>query len=200
MSKYNYYINLENNHTSGSDLADLAESARESIEVFITAATLTPDVTSTGPLFLFNAPDNWYHINTVTFESQPNVFVEVEKSSRLDVTRLINSNLTAPTETYPVYVMANADANNPNGVIAIAPNSIQTNVAAVYVRYPVDPVWDYINLTNGEPIYNAAGSVDFEVAEDDEPTLVNKILEKAGLSIREPEVYKTAAVNDNQQQ
>jgi hypothetical protein len=30
MSKYNYYINLENNHTSGSDLADLAESARES--------------------------------------------------------------------------------------------------------------------------------------------------------------------------
>ena len=199
MSKYNYYINLENNHTSGSDLADLAESARESIEVFITASTLTPDVTS-GPFFLFNAPNNWYHINTVTFESQPNVFVEVEKSSRLDVTRLINSNLTAPTETYPVYVMANADANNPNGAIAIAPNSIQTDVAAVYVRYPVDPVWDYINLTNGEPIYNAAGSVDFEVAEDDEPTLVNKILEKAGLSIREPEVYKTAAVNDNQQQ
>ena len=200
MSKYNYYINLENNHTSGSDLADLAESARESIEVFITAATLTPDITSTGPLFLFNAPNNWYHINTVTFEPQPNVFVEVEKSSRLDVIRLINSNLTAPTETYPVYVMADADANNPNGVIAIAPNSIQTNVAAVYIRYPVDPIWDYINLTNGEPIYNAAGSVDFEVAEDDEPTLVNKILEKAGLSIREPEVYKTAAVNDNQQQ
>jgi hypothetical protein len=168
--------------------------------MFITESALTPDVTSTGPFFLFNAPDNWYHINTVTFESQPNVFVEVEKSSRLDVGRLINSNLTAPTETYPVYVMANADANNPNGVIAIAPNSIQTNVSAVYMRYPVDPVWDYVNLTNGEPIYNAAGTVDFEVSEDEESRLVDKILEKAGLSIREPEIYKTAAVNDNQQQ
>jgi hypothetical protein len=199
MSKYNYYINLENNHTSGSDLADLAESARESIEVFITGSSLLFD-TVAGPFAIFNAPDNWYHINTVTFESQPNVFVEVEKSSRLDVTRLINSNLTAPTETYPVYVMANADANNPNGVIAIAPSSIQANVSAVYIRYPVDPVWSYFTLTNGEPMYDPSNSVDFEVAEDDEPTLVNKILEKAGLSIREPEIYKTAAVNDNQQQ
>ena len=202
MNQYNYYVNLENNHTSGSDLADLAESAREEIEMFITESALTPDVTSTGPFFLFNAPDNWYHINTVTFESQPNVFVEVEKSSRLDVGRLINSNLTAPTETYPVYVMENADANNPNGVIAIAPNSIQTNVSAVYMRYPVDPYWGYQNLVNGEPVFDPSSpdTQDFEVAADEESRLVDKILEKAGLSIREPEIYKTAAVNDNQQQ
>ena len=75
-----------------------------------------------------------------------------------------------------------------------------TNVSSIYVRYPVDPVWWYVTLTNGEPMYDPSNSVDFEVAEDDEPTLVNKILEKAGLSIREPEVYNTAKMNDNQQQ
>jgi len=196
MSKYNYYVNLENNHTSGSDLADLAESARESIEVFISGATLAFSSLA-GIYSVFTAPADWYHINTITYE-YPTVgsFVEVAKGSRLDITRLVNSNLTAPTQTYPMYVMGE------NNSIAIVPNSIDNtaNVQCVYVRYPVDPIWDYINLTNGEPIYNAAGSVDFEVAEDDEPTLVNKILEKAGLSIREPEVYKTAAVNDNQQQ
>jgi hypothetical protein len=195
MSKYNYYINLENNHTSGSDLADLAESARESIEVFINGTTLAFSSLS-GIYSVFTAPSDWYHINTITYEIQTGVFVEVAKGSRLDITRLVNSNLTAPSETYPVYVMGQSNS------IAIVPNSIDNtaNVECVYVRYPVDPVWDYVNLTNGEPMYNAAGSVDFEVAEDDEPTLVNKILEKAGLSIREPEVYKTAAVNDNQQQ
>jgi hypothetical protein len=195
MSKYNYYINLENNHTSGSDLADLAEAARESIEVFIDSDTLVFNAVF-GSVSTFDAPSGWYHINTLVYNGN----VEIAKGSRLDIIRLANSNLTAPTEQYPMYYMGNAGINMPNGTIAIIPNTIQSNVAATYVRYPVDPKWDYVTLINGEPMYNAAGSVDFEVAEDDEPTLVNKILEKAGLSIREPEVYKTASMNDNEQQ
>jgi hypothetical protein len=194
MSKYNYYINLENNHTSGSDLADLAESARESIEVFVDGANLVFNAVG-GPFAIFNAPDNWYHINILTYNS-----VEIQKGSRLDMIRLNGSNLTSPTETYPIYAMGEAGLATPNGAVAIMPNTIQANVSAIYVRYPVDPVWWYVTLTNGEPMYDPSNSVDFEVAEDDEPTLVNKILEKAGLSIREPEVYNTAKMNDNQQQ
>jgi hypothetical protein len=194
MSKYNYYINLENNHTSGSDLADLAESARESIEVFVDGSNLVFDAVA-GPFAVFNAPDNWYHINILTYNS-----VEIQKGSRLDMIRLNGSNLTSPTETYPIYAMGEAGLATPNGAVAIMPNTIQANVSAIYVRYPVDPVWWYVTLTNGEPMYDPSNSVDFEVAEDDEPTLVNKILEKAGLSIREPEVYNTAKMNDNQQQ
>ncbi len=197
MNQYNYYVNLENNHTSGSDLADLAESAREEIEMFISGATLVFSSTS-GVYSVFTAPSNWYHINTITYEVQADVFVEVAKGSRLDITRLVNSNLTAPTETYPMYVMGE------NNSIAIVPNSIgnTANVECVYVRYPVDPYWDYQNLVNGEPIFDPTSpdTQDFEVSEDEESRLVDKILEKAGLSIREPEIYKTAAVNDNQQQ
>ena len=188
MSKYNYYTNLENSHTSGSDLADLAEAARESIEVFVNGANLN-FVTTSGSYAIFDAPADWYHINVLTYNN-----VEIAKGSRLDITRLLNSNLTAPNETYPLYVMGASDS------IAIVPNTIQANVSAIYVRYPVDPRWDYVTLVNGEPMYNAAGSVDFEVAEEDEPVLINKILEKAGLSIREAEVYKMAQMNDNQQQ
>tara|TARA_R110002020_G_scaffold33402_7_gene101738 strand:- start:1748 stop:2494 length:747 start_codon:yes stop_codon:yes gene_type:complete len=205
MDRYNYYINLENQHTSGSDLADLAEGAREDIEMFMTGGALTPDAQA-GQYFLFNAPDNWYHINIINFEPQPilnpNVLVEVQKSSRVDVSRLLNSNLTAPTKTYPVYVMGNADTNNTNGTIAIAPNTIQTDVSAIYIRYPKKPYWDFVNLVSGEPMFDPNSNLtqDFEVAADQESKLVDKILEKAGLSIREPEVYKTAAVNDNQQQ
>ena len=188
MSKYNYSTNLENSHTSGSDLADLAEAARESIEMFINGVGLTNTGIS-GSFSIFDAPADWYHINVLTYNN-----IEVAKESRLNMTRLLNSNLTAPTETYPMYAMGQ------NNSIAIVPNSITANVECIYVRYPVDPRWDYVNLTNGEPLYNAAGSVDFELAEEDEPVLINKILEKAGLSIREAEVYKMAQMNDNQQQ
>jgi hypothetical protein len=191
MSKYNYYMNMQNQHQSGSDFANLAESAREAIEVFVTGGACV--FTATAGLFaIFDAPAGWYHINLVSYDGTRRV--DVVKESRQDILRLINSNLTAPTEEYPVYAMGQGDA------IAIAPNTIQANVAAIYIRYPIDPIWSYVTLTNGEPMYNAGSSVDFEVAEDEESMLVNKILEKAGLSIREQEVYKTAQSNDNQAQ
>jgi len=196
MNQYNYYINLENQHTSGSDLADLAEGVREEIEMFITGGALTYVAPSTvGDYSVFNfAPSvNWYHINLLTYTGGTKD-VEVSKGSRLDITRLQNSNLTQPTTTYPMYVMGESDS------FAIAPSSIISDIECVYMRYPVDPYWDYQNLVNGEPIQNVAGTVDFEVSEEEESRLVDKILEKAGLSIREPEVYKAAQMNDNQQQ
>ena len=199
MDRYNYYINLENQHTSGSDLADLAEGAREDIEMFMTGGPLTFDTTG-GIYALFNAPADWYHINVLTYTGGTSP-AEIAKGSRLDITRLSNSNLTAPTTTYPMYVMsAQESPNRLNGTIAIVPSTIQASVESIYIRYPAIPVWNYVVLVSGEPMFNAAISQDFEVAADQESKLVDKILEKAGLSLREPEVYKTAAVNDNQQQ
>lgn len=199
MAQYNNAINLEKTSRAGSDLADIAEGLRENIEVFITAAPLTYNAT-VGQSSIFIAPDNWYHINAISYEIQPNVFSEVQKASRVEIGRLLASNLTAPTTTYPVYFMVQANVTYPNGLIAIAPNTIQSDVSAVYVRYPVDPLWAYQTLTNGEPVYDVSLSQDFELSEEEEPRLIQKILEKAGLSIREPEVYRTAMANDNQQQ
>lgn len=192
MEKYNYYINLENQHASGSDLADLAKSTVESIEIFIETANLTFSST-TAALSVFELPSDWYHINIIGYSGGPKV-VEMEKVSRSEATRLSNSLITSPTIEYPVYSVTSGN------LIEVRPSVIQADVYSSYVRYPVDPRWDWITLSNGEPMQNVAGTVDFELDEDEESTLVNKILEKAGLSIREPEVYKTAQANDNQQQ
>ena len=56
-----------------------------------------------------------------------------------------------------------------------------------YIRFPKDPLWTYITLAGGEPVFNqsAADYQDFELPLDDEPTLINKILQFAGMSIRE---------------
>jgi hypothetical protein len=189
MSKYNYYMNMQNQHQSGSDLANLAQSAREAIETFIDAETLT-FVSTTPPFSVFSLPSDWYSINTVVY----NESVTVEKISNVDVFRLTGSNLTRPSELFPNYVIGQG------GTLAVIPSSIISDITVIYIRYPADPIWSYVTLTNGEPMYNAGSSVDFEVAEDEESMLVDKILEKAGLSIREQEVYKTAQSNDNQQQ
>ena len=56
-----------------------------------------------------------------------------------------------------------------------------------YIRFPKRPKWTYITLAGGEPVFNqsAADYQDFELPLDDEPTLINKILQFAGMSIRE---------------
>jgi len=57
------------------------------------------------------------------------------------------------------------------------------------VRYPLAPKWTY-NTVAGSPVFNqaAADYQDFEMPSSDMPTLVNKILQMAGMNIREQAV------------
>jgi hypothetical protein len=61
-----------------------------------------------------------------------------------------------------------------------------------YIRNPKDPKWTYSVLSNGEPLFNQSASdyQDFELPESDFPKIVAKILQYAGLSIRENDVVQ----------
>jgi len=60
-------------------------------------------------------------------------------------------------------------------------------VLCQYIRYPKDPKWTFITLVNGEPAFDQSQPdyQDFELPLEEEPSLVNKILQFAGMSIRE---------------
>ena len=75
-------------------------------------------------------------------------------------------------------------------------------VVAQYFRYPKDPNWTYITLTGGEPVFNQTASdfQDFEVPLDDENNLTMKILQYAGITIREPEVFGFATGEETKEQ
>jgi hypothetical protein len=63
---------------------------------------------------------------------------------------------------------------------------------AQYVRYPRDPKWTYIEITAGEPVFNASQDdyQDFELPLSDEPALIAKICKYVGVEIRESDVYQ----------
>tara|TARA_R110000823_G_scaffold14204_2_gene47033 strand:- start:1192 stop:1524 length:333 start_codon:yes stop_codon:yes gene_type:complete len=101
--------------------------------------------------------------------------------------------LTNPTEMFPAYVQ--------NGsAITVFPDTINgaTQVQAQYIRYPKDPKWTYVSLTNGEPLFNASQPdyQDFELAIDDQVDLVIKILQYAGMSIREVQAVQFAKAEE----
>ena len=107
---------------------------------------------------------------------------------------LTNSPLTAPTTTFPAYVL---DGNT----ITVYPTSILQPGAihAQYVRYPLPPNWTYQLITGGEPIFYPAATdfQDFELPDSDEPTLIAKICQYIGIEIREPDVYNFGRVEES---
>jgi hypothetical protein len=186
---YNFQVNKENVRQSGTGIADLKKSLEEVIEFFSVTADLTHVALNT-----FTPPSDYYLINKLLFNNGTKL-KEMEKVTHSKITMLNNSLLTAPNETFPAYTLE-------ENVITAYPSTIDANgeVKCQYFRYPKDPKWTFINLSAGEPSFDstAADYQDFELPLSDEPNLVVKILEYAGVSIREAEVVQFAKTEETQ--
>ena len=72
-------------------------------------------------------------------------------------------------------------------------------MAADYVRYPKDPKWTSTALgADGDPLFDAslADYQDFELPLSDSTTLIFKILQYAGVNIRETEVAQFGTLEE----
>lgn len=107
---------------------------------------------------------------------------EAEKVSHSKITMLNSTPFTAPSAIFPVYT-------EENGLMTVFPKTLTEagRVLAQYIRYPKEPKWTFRTLTNGEPVFDSTQPdyQDFELPLDDEVDLVNRILQYAGMSIRE---------------
>ncbi len=192
---YNFQINKENARRSGTGYADIKKGLAEVIEFFSVSADLTHIATNT-----FTVPtaattgSDYYLINKVLFNNGTKL-KEMEKVTHTKITMLNNSLLTAPNETFPAYTLE-------GDVITAYPTTIDANgeVNCQYFRYPKDPKWTYITLASGTPVFDStqADFQDFELPLSDEPYLVSKILQYAGVSIRESEVVQFGKTEETQ--
>ena len=149
----------------------------------VAAPMLTATVTSVSATILtlsvdiFLVTPNNYTIMDVSVQN------EAEKVSAGKITLLGMSPLTAPSIQYPAYTQT-------SDLITFYPSSIINlpfQVEATYFRYPKVPKWTFTSLAGGEPVFNPSQSdyQDFEIGEQNETSLVVKILQYCGISIRE---------------
>lgn len=184
--EYNYQINKENARQSGTGYANISKSLAEVIEMFSDSSSLTNPSQN-----IYLLPTDWYFINDVYYDGK-----SVEKISASKIKRLLNSNLTAPTTQFPAYVLRGP-------VLDVYPSTI-TGLGEIeinYIRYPKVPNWTYNSILEGTPIFNPslAGYQDFELPADYEPDLVNRILQYAGVSIRENTVTNFGIAKEQQE-
>ena len=184
MFNYSNAINKQNARMHGEGYTDIPKNMAEVIDSFSVFNSLTYSVVTNK----FNLPNDYFFLDKVVYNNS----TEVEKVSHRKILNLISSNLTAPTAAYPVYTM------DENGIL-VYPTSITANITSQYLRYPKDPQWTYTS-PSGDPLFDPSSSTyqDFELPLDDFANLVIKILEYAGISIREQEVVSAAKAEEVQ--
>lgn len=173
---YNNSVNQVNARTSGTGHADLLNQIQEEIETFSTIQPLTHLGGNA-----FNLPDEWFTITDILTSTNK----VVDKVSQNKITYLLNSHLTAPTLEFPVYILS-------GNIVIVYPDTInmQGLIDCSYIRYPKDPKWTWLNLDGGEPVFNQSQPdyQDFELSKEYEVSLIIKIAQYAGVSIREAQV------------
>lgn len=199
MYSYTNEIVKQNNRANGEGYSNIPQKISEMLDRFSVYTLLTYD-TIPGK---FNTPTDYYYIEKLVYNNS----VEIERVEHSKIFNLLASNLTAPTVNYPVYILSTGTSStfNPQLLsedIKVYPSSINSGVFIRYIRYPQIPIWGFISTQSGEAFYNASASVDFELPESDFVNLVVKILQYAGISIREQEVSaaaKSEEIQDAQQ-
>ncbi len=165
----------------GDVAVNTAVTGNAALVINVTANTLTldNDVFPSSPLAysIFDASDR----------------AEAEMVSQAKIMQLNISSLTAPTTLFPAYTL---DGDH----ISMYPNPgyYRGQVLAQYIRYPNDPKWTFVTLTGGEPVFDSTQGdyQDFELAIDDQVDLVIKILQYAGMSIREVQAVQFAQAQE----
>ena len=192
--QYNQQINEENSRVSGTGYADIKKGYEEVIDYFSKFATLTQNAGN-----VYTLPSDYYLLDKVICYPITTIR-EAEKVTQSKITLLNRSMLTSPSQAYPAYTQS-------GNFISVFPTTINQagEVAAQYIRYPLDPKWTFTTISNGSPIFDQSQSdyQDFELPLDDSNDLVAKILQYAGISIREADVFKFGQIEEqsqNQQQ
>lgn len=200
-NQYNKTINLENARRSGTGYGNKLKTIEEMIDTFSRFDPLTQVTPSTNEYFLPSPTTtgfDYYNIITVTcYDITGNLLGEAEKVTHNAINMLNSSMLTSPSTMFPAYTQA-------GDKITVYPDSINgaASVKATYIRYPRDPKWTYVSIGGGEPVFDQTQPdyQDFEFPIEEEINLIIKILQYAGLSIREAQVVTYASTEEVKKQ
>ena len=177
----NQFSRLPGNETRYADMIDIIEEKISIFEKFRQDVSMSAGGVGT-------LPANTHKLGAVSYNTGSG-YVEIEHIIQNELNKYINSPLTAPTTTRPIYIKTSETA------IQVYPTTISSAVTCNYIAKPASVSWNYTTVL-GEPLYNAANSTNFELHESEETELVLKILELAGVTIKSPDLYQLSDKED----
>jgi hypothetical protein len=182
----NQFKRIPGNDTNYSDMVNLIE---EKIERFIVRSTRggsTPFFRRAGfTQSSHTIPQNFYRLVNVENLNGSSI----EKLSWKDYEKAVLSPLTRGTKDRAISCIRDQ-------IFFVCPPS--DSIIMNYIKKPQKPNWTYI-VVNEKPLYNSTAEDhrDFDLHESEQKELVIKILQLAGISIKDYEVTQVAAEEEN---
>ena len=131
-------------------------------------------------------PANYPANDPVVYRQEIKEQIEAERINKNEFLYINSSPLTKPKNTLPIYT------SSENNINVYGNTEIISGVSCTYIKKPAKVEWKY-QMVYGEALYDATYSVDFELDESEETELVMKILQLAGLVIKDVQIYQIAA-------
>ena len=163
-------------HGNDTEYSDMLNILNEKINLFATSASLAYSVDH------FPRPADMYRLGTIIYNN-----AEAERVNRNEYLYIKASPIAAPGDAFPIFTEYNEGYN------VFGNNEITTGVTCQYIKTPTDAEWADLKVGDGVPAYNAAASTNFELHESEETELVVKILQLAGVLVREMALYQVGA-------
>jgi hypothetical protein len=190
----NQFMRIPGNDTRYADQVDIIQEKIDHFEKYRQTVDMSAG-SGVGTL------PEYYRMGELYYKHKGG-YVEIENATQNEIHHLQNSPLTSPSEVRPMYVRYSGDGDgqaNRERRIQIYPITITSNVVCNYIHTPTTVEWGYVvNTTNGRALYSASRSTNFELHESEETELVVKILELAGITIKDPQLYQVAATEEAQ--
>jgi hypothetical protein len=182
----NQFGRISGNDTTYADMIDLINEKVDIFERFRAALT---DLSAAG----IGTWPAYYRMGEVYYKYKGD-YIEIEKINQNQIHHIQNAPLIAPTVTRPCYVQLTEQTFQTFPTI-----TVETDIFFNYIARPRAVNWGYvINTANGSALYNANTSANFELHASEETELVIKILELAGIQIKQTDLYQIAAQEEAQ--
>ena len=176
----NQFSRIQGNDSTYSGMVSILQEKIDVFEKFRQNVTMSSGGVGTLP--------SHYRMGELYYNNSGS-YVEVEKLQQNELHHYINSPLTTPSVSLPIYVNTSASA------IQVYPTTITSGVTCNYIARPATVKWAY-TVVFEQAMYNSNNSVNFELHESEETELVIKILSLAGVMLKDPNMYQIASAED----
>ena len=160
-----------------TEYADRVKNIEENLQFF----QRTGATAYVGPHFTLT-PTDIYRLGTVFYNST----ALTQYAQRNEVTQLLLSPLTQPTNDFPIYLYE-------NNLLYVYPTTIQTGITISYLKTPADVIWGYGTGNLRQFVYNAGTSTDFELNVSEQTNVITRVLAYAGVVINDPTIIQVAS-------
>jgi len=182
----NQFGRVPGNKTEYSDVVDNLNEKLKPFQNYRTAMSVSSASIGVLDSDLHKLGKVVYNEATATGSTASTFLLEIEEIDQGQLAEMELSPLTRATIDRPYYVRKNATQ------ILLFPAASFASSGAVnynWIKKPTKVEWTY-TVVNGEALYNSTNVVNFELHASEETKLVIKILELAGIVIKDPNLYQ----------